>query len=85
MFTVHHVTAAPTTRRAQDSYAVAPVGFDVNAVDVHAHPDVIGRAHKTGAMWAVNTPSRFVGLAPTREIAIATLERIAELATAKVA
>jgi len=77
MFTVHHVTAAPTARRAIDSYAVAPSGLDVNAVDVNTHRDVIGHAHKTGTMWAVNACGRLLGLAPTRELAVAALERVA--------
>lgn len=77
MFTVHHVTKAPTTRRALDSYAVAPVGIDVNTVDVNTHRDVIGHAHRTGTMWAVNAAGRFLGLAKSREVAVATLERVA--------
>lgn len=80
MFTVHHVTKAPTTRRAQDSYAVAPSSLDVNAIDVNTHRDVIGYAHRTGAVWAINAAGRFLGLAKSREIAVTTLERVAATA-----
>lgn len=80
MFTVHHVTKAPTTRRAQDFYAVAPSGFDCSTVEINTHPDVVGHAHQTGTMWAVNAAGKFLGLARTREQAVATLERVATTA-----
>lgn len=82
-FTVHHVTAAPTTRRVQDSYAVAPKGVDANVIE-NTDLSIIATAHQTGAMWSVLIGTKPIGLAPTREIAIAHLERIASVASAKV-
>lgn len=67
--TVEHITTSPHTRKVQDSYAVTLNGAE------------IATAHQVGAHWSVVVGSRPLGLAPTREIAIRHLERVAVVAS----
>lgn len=66
--TVEHITTSPHTRKVQDSYAVTLNGAE------------IATAHQVGTHWSVVVGGKPIGLAPSREIAIKHLVKVAAVA-----